>query len=164
MQDQAAPPTDRGVPVLARIRQALALLPGSRRMSEADAQALYALAYNEYTQGRYAKALGCFQLLAVFRPEDTVYLLGLALCQQRLGCYTEASLAFEALCAQEPGVPGHMLALAECRLLNQEHDPARQMLEATIRYCAAHDGHAPVHARAQAMLELMRLAHEPVTA
>ncbi len=164
MQVQAAPPPDRVVSVFTRIRHALALLPGSRRMSDGDARSLYALAYNEYAQGRYAKAYGCFQLLTVCRPDDTVYLLGLALCLQRLGRYTEAGLAFEALCTLEPGVPGHLLALAECQLLNHEQEPARQTLAATIGYCNTHPGHAQVHARAQAMLELMRLAHEPAAA
>lgn len=146
---------------VARLRSDLAALPSCSRLTDADANAIYALAYRDFGLARHDRALERFQLLLVYRPASTVYMLGCALCLQRLRRYELAAAAFGALRYLEPGVPGHTLALAECQLLSQERDEARQTLADTIAYCDAHPGHDAVRARAQAMLDLMRPRDEP---
>ena len=162
---RTSPPLpDAVAQVLLQLKQELESLPSAQRMSEENAETVYALAYREYGQARYEQALKYFQLLLVYRPTNTVYLLGAALCLRRERRYELASAAFLALGFLEPTVPGHTLALAECQLLNHEHPQARDTLALVIGYCGNQPGHDPVRARAQAMLDLMSPHHEPAVA
>ncbi len=163
-QAHVAPLPEALTQVLQQLRQELEALPSAQRMSDADAETVYALAYREYGQARYEQALKYFQLLLVYRPTHPVYLLGAALCLRRARRYQLAAAAFLALGFLEPTVPGHTLALAECQLLNHEHPQARDTLALVIGYCDQHPGHGPVRARAQAMLDLMSPHHEPAVA
>lgn len=158
---QAHATADPVATLLSQLRQQLESLPSAGKLAGTDAGALYALAYNEFGQGRYDKALAYFKLLLIYRPTNTVYLLGAALCLQRLRRYEMAAAAFVALGYLEPGAPQHALALAECHLLCQERAQARDTLLMTIGYCDQNPGHDTVRARAQAMLELMKGQHEP---
>ncbi len=148
-------------PVLRLKRRLEALVP-TAELTDDDAARIYALAYQEFNLTLYAQALERFQVLLVYRPLDTVYMLGAALCLQRLRRYGLAAAAFGALRFLEPANPGHRLAMAECQLLGHERDPARETLNEVIDYCATHPGHEAVSARAQAMLDLMRPHHESV--
>lgn len=164
MQAHIAPPQDPVAEVLLQLKERLESLPSAKRLSDADAEAVYSLAYRDYGLARYDQALRYFQLLLVYRPTHTVYLLGAALCLQRLRSYALATAAFTALRYLEPDTPGHTLALAECQLLSREPVQARDTLVIAINYCDNHPGHDPVRARAAAMLELMKGQHEPATA
>jgi len=161
MQMQTAPTADAVTTVLAQVCRELESLPSARRLTDADTGAVYSLAYREYGQGRYEEALRYFQLLLVYRPTSPVYMLGGALCLQRLRRYELACSAFAALCCLEPEVPGHTLALAECQLLCNQHAQARDALQMVVYHCDTHPGHDRVRARAHAMLELMRPHHDP---
>lgn len=145
--------------LFARLRRELEQLPTRAHLTDADAQALYALAYREYGQARHEEALRYFQLLLVYRATDPVYLLGLALCLQRLRRYEHAEAAYSALTLLEPREPSYRLALAECQLLRHEHGVARQTLEIVTTLCAESGAHEQVLARAQAMLQLLRSEH-----
>ncbi|MGE0329466.1 MAG: SycD/LcrH family type III secretion system chaperone [Ramlibacter sp.] len=162
MQAHAAT-ADPVAALLTQLKQQLESLPSAGKLTEANAGTFYALAYNEYGQGRYDKALQFFKLLLIYRPTNTVYLLGAALCLQRLRSYEMAAAAFVVLSYLEPGVPQHALAQAECHLLCHEREQARETLVMTIDYCDRNPGHDTVRARAQAMLELMKAHHEPAT-
>ena len=150
--------------MLMEFNRELDALPSTKRVSSADAEAVYALAYQEYGRARYQEALRYFQLLLVYRPTNKVYLLGTGLCLQRLRRYDLASSAYSALRILDPLEPGHTLALAECQLLCRDHDDARETLASVIAFCQERAGHDQVLARAQAMLQLMRPHHEPLAA
>lgn len=167
MQAQATPHAQAVDDAIAQLRRDLAALPSSRRLTDDDVNAVYALAYRDFNQARFDRALERFRLLLVYRPLETVYMLGAALCLQRLGRYELAAAVFDALRYLEPQAPGHALALAECQLLAHEREQARRTLADTIDWCDAHAGnadHDAVRARALAMLELMRSRDEPVAA
>lgn len=164
MSAPLAHPADTVTAALTELERQLAALPGAGRLGAADTEAVYALAYREYGQARYEQALRYFQLLLVYRTTNKVYLLGAALCLQRLRRYELAVAAFDLLRMLEPEKPGHTLALAECQLLCHLHGEARDTLAQVSDFCRRNTGHDKVLARAQAMLELMRPPHEPVAA
>ncbi len=164
MQAHAAPAADAVDAAITQLRQDLNALPSTRRLTDSDVNAVYALAYRDFSQARYDKALERFQLLLVYRPLNTVYMLGAALCLQRQRHYGLAAAAFGALRYLEPEAPRHILAMAECQLLNHEQAAASETLAEVIDFCDAHTGHDAIRARAQAMLELMKARHEPVAA
>lgn len=148
--------------MLLDLQRELESLPHTQRLDDAQAEAVYALAYQEYNRARHDQALRYFQLLLVYRPTSTVYLLGAALCLQRLRRYEAAIRVFRALSLLDPQVPGHVLAMAECQLLCHERTQARESLEQLSAFCRDHRGHERVQARAQAMLELMKPHDEPL--
>jgi type III secretion system low calcium response chaperone LcrH/SycD len=150
--------------LIRRMREHLENLPSAKRLQESDAEGLYALAYSEYSRNRYDEALRYFQLLLVYRPTNCTYLLGAALCLRRLRKYALAVLAYSALCMLQPRDASHALGLAECQLLSQQHEAARQSLGMVISFCGEDAVHAPVRARAEAILELMRPRHVAVEA
>lgn len=147
-------------PLIEELRQRFASVTSSEVLTDEDAEVLYALAYRDFNQASYAQALERFQLLLVYRPLNTVYMLGAALCLQRQRHYGLAAAAFGALRYLEPEAPRHILALAECQLLSHEQALARETLAEVIDYCNAHTGHDAIRTRAQAMLELMKPQHE----
>jgi type III secretion system low calcium response chaperone LcrH/SycD len=149
---------------LAQLQRELESLPQSRCLTDADAEAVYSLAYREFGQARYEEALRYFQLLLIYRPTAKTYLLGAALCLQRLRRYEPAILVFSALGVVDAAEPSHTLAVAECQLLCHKREEARQTLGLVIDFCRASAAHEKVLARAQAMLELMRSQHEPAAA
>jgi type III secretion system low calcium response chaperone LcrH/SycD len=139
-------------------------MPRPKHVSDADAEGIYTLAYGEFSNGRYESSLRQFQLLLLLRPTHRVYLLGAALCLQRLGRYVLAMAAYAALCFLAPEEPAHALAMAECQILLHEHAQACETLAQVVGACAGDARHEQVRARAQAMLDLMRPRHEPVEA
>ncbi len=164
MTTASAPDADALAALLGDFKRELESLPSARRLTDADAEGFYALAYREFSRARYEEALRLFQLLLVYRPTNTVYLLGTALCLQRLRRYGAAVAVFAALRFLDPRQPSHTLAVAECQLLCHDHPGARETLARVIDYCVAHQGNEPVRARAQAMLELMRSQHVSIAA
>jgi type III secretion system low calcium response chaperone LcrH/SycD len=160
MAADIAPLPDAAIDAVLKLKQELESLPHTQRLTDADAEAVYALAYREYTQARYEEALRYFQVLLVYRPTHKVYLLGAALCLQRVRRYDLAIAAYGALSLLDPQQPSHTLALAECQLLCHEHAQARETLALVIDFCHDNPGHDPVRARAEAMLELMRSHNE----
>lgn len=142
--------------MLAAFKRQLENMPFSGKMTPEAAEAVYAMAYREYTRARYEEAVKLFQLLLVYRPTNPAYLLGAGLCLQRLRRFDLAIAAYTALGFLDPEQPSHRLAVAECQLLKREHDAARSTLTEVIGYCRKHTSHDQILSRAQAMLELMR--------
>ena len=84
---------------------ALTQRSASARLTRAQAQAVYALAYQLVAQGRFDKAYEYFALLTLYYPTDAAYLAGLALCYRMLGRYEQAINVYAFLAtlrAQEP--------------------------------------------------------------
>jgi type III secretion system low calcium response chaperone LcrH/SycD len=134
----------------------LEALPHLKRLTDADTEGIYSIAYREFGQGHYENALRYFKLLVVYRPTDRVYLLGAALCLRRLRRYELAIAAYGMLRSLEPGDPAHPLAQAECLLLCYRREQARELLVQVVGDCAKRSDADDVRARAQALLELMR--------
>jgi type III secretion system low calcium response chaperone LcrH/SycD len=155
----SAQPAQGGIaagPSQTALGRRLEALPHLKRLSDADTEGIYSIAYREFGQGHYEDALRYFKLLVVYRPTDRVYLLGCALCLRRLRRYELAIAAYGTLRSLEPDDPAHPLAQAECLLLCYRRDQARDLLVQVVEDCLQRSVAEDVRARAQALLELMR--------
>ena len=140
--------------VIAKLCRELEALPSSKRLSFADTEVIYGIAYNLVAQGRYADALRRFSVLTLYRPLEPKYLAGLAVCNQMLGRYDEASSAFAFAAHLQPDEPEHLLSIAECDLLRQNFGEARELLELVVRFCREKGGYDKTRLRAEGMLAL----------
>lgn len=137
------------------LKEALEALPASARLSNADTEAVYALAYQMVQQARYETALRYFSLLTLYRPTDVKYLRGLALCWRMLERYDQALHVYSFLATIDPDEPRHSLDIAECLLLKRDLDEARQTVEMVIRHCQQNAAaESRVGARARALQQL----------
>ncbi len=140
------------------LKQALDALPSSSRLSQADTDAIYALAHQLVVQGRYETAYGYFSLLTLYRPTDVAYLQGLALCYRMLERYEEALNVYSFLATIDPQEVDHSIAIAECLLLQRELAEARATVELVLQFCQENPVPARSGARAQALRELLQPA------
>lgn len=141
---------------LEKFKADLEALPSSTRLSKADAEAVYALAWNAIAQGRNHDALRYFALLLLYRPTNTVYLTGQALAFQRLKLFDEAIAAYSFLGVLDASNPAHTLAVGECQLLKRELHAGRETLALVVRFCKENPGHDKVQARALGLMELTK--------
>ncbi|HZY20508.1 MAG TPA: tetratricopeptide repeat protein [Ramlibacter sp.] len=144
------------VAAVLELKDALEALPGSARLSNADVEAVYALAHQLVAQARYETAFRYFSLLTLYRPTEVRYLRGLALCHRMLERYGEAMNVYAFLATIEPHEPQHSLDIAECLLLQRDLEEARRTVELVIRYCQqGAAGGERVRKRAEALAGLM---------
>ena len=156
MAQPAAPSQSPIEQALEKFRADLEALPSSQRLSQTDADAVYALAWNAIAQGRNHDALRYFALLLLYRPTNTVYLTGQALAFQRLKLYDEAIAAYSFLGMLDSANPAHTLAVGECQLLKRDMHTGRETLALVVRFCKENPGHDKVQARALGLMELTR--------
>jgi type III secretion system low calcium response chaperone LcrH/SycD len=137
------------------LKAALEQLPSSARLSNADTEAIYALAHSSVAQGRYETAYRYFSLLALYRPTNVTYLTGLARTYRLMERYEEALNVYSFLATIDPGEPEHTLAIAECLLLQRDLAEAQRTVEMVIRYCKENQVPEKVRSRAEAVSALM---------
>lgn len=140
---------------VAQLRNDLAALPSSTRLSAQETESIFTLAYNLLSQGHHDKARKFFSLLTLYRPDEARYLLGLAVSYQMLQRYDEAIAAYAFASGIETGKPEHMLSIAECQLLKSDTANARFTLGLVIRFCSEQGGFAKTQQRAEALLALL---------
>ena len=117
------------------LKAALEALPSSSRLSNVDADVIYALAYNLVMQGRHEAAYRYFSLLTLYQPTNIDYLAGLAHSYRMLELFAEALNIYSFLAVIDPDQPEHTLAIAECLLLQKEVQEARDTVAMVLRYC-----------------------------
>lgn len=126
--------------------------------SRQQAEALYALGYTQYSQGRYDDACQSFWMLVVYDNTDSRYHRGLASCLQMTGRWHQAMLAYSLAWSFKPDDPGPLFHLAECMLALQQVDEAREMLGEFLSETVSSRRYQVLHARAEKMLEEIRTA------
>jgi type III secretion system low calcium response chaperone LcrH/SycD len=152
---------DTSVDSVARLKEALQALPSSQRLSRADTQAIYALAYNHVAQGHFESAYRYFSLLTLYQPTDVGYLSGLALCYKMLKQYGEALSVYSFLAAMDSKDPQHTLSIVECLLLLGAFDEARSTLDMVVRFCKEESGHEKAGERAEALAAMLKAGGSP---
>lgn len=138
------------------LKEALEALPSSSRLSNADTDAIYALAHQLVVQGRYETAYRYFSLLTLYKPTNVTYLQGLALCYRMLERYDEALNVYSFLATIDTENLEHSMAIVECLLLKREFDEARQNVELVLQYCKENAVADKSSERAQVLMELLR--------
>ena len=136
------------------LKQALEALPSSHRLSQADADVIYAQAFQLAAQGRHEAAYGYFSLLTLYRPTEVRSLKGLALCYRMLEHYDQALSVYSFLAVIEPQELDHDIAIVECLLLKRELDEARATVQLVLQ-CARDQPAGKAAARAQALHDLL---------
>ncbi|SAI69984.1 regulatory protein [Bordetella ansorpii] len=139
-----------------KLYEGLQALPSSRRFTAEQLEVIYALAYAQVTQGKYAEALPVFSILSTYGPTRKHYMMGLALCLQMCARYEEAVRIYSAVGTLFPEGPEASLGVAECLLALGLTADAVQELELALRYTAEAGGYPEARKRAQALLELTR--------
>lgn len=140
---------------LASLRAQLDARPSSQRLSEADGEVIYADAHGLVVQGRYGEACKRFELLTLYRSAEAKYWIGLGVCLKHLSCYDRAITAFAFAASLEPDIPEHMVSIAECELLKQDTDQARDSLRSVVAFCRERRGADKTRIRAEALLGLI---------
>lgn len=139
-----------------KLYEGLQALPSSRRFTAEQLEVIYALAYAQVTQGKYADALPVFSILATYGPTRKHYMMGLALCLQMCGRFDEAVRIYSAVGTLFPEGPEASLGVAECLLaLGLTADAVRE-LNLALRYTEETGQYPEARKRAQALLELAR--------
>jgi type III secretion system low calcium response chaperone LcrH/SycD len=137
------------------LKEALEALPSSSRLSNADTEAIYALAHSSVAQGRYETAYRYFSLLTLYKPTNLAYLTGLARTYRLMERYDEALNVYSFLATIDPQEPEHTLAIAECLMLQRDLAEAQRTVELVIRYCKENQAPDEVRTRAEAFSGLM---------
>lgn len=139
-----------------QLYQGLQTLPSSQRFTAEQLEVIYALAYAQVTQGKYAEALPMFSILAVYGPTRKHYLMGLALCLQMCARYEEAIRIYSTVGTLFPEGPEASLGVAECLLALGLTAEAAEELDMVQRYIAESGQYPEARARAQALSDLAR--------
>lgn len=148
-------PTSSAVQSILDLKEALEALPSSSRLSQADTEAIYALAHQLVVQGRYETAHRYFSLLTLYKPTDTTYLQGLALCYRMLERYDEALNVYSFLSVLAPENLDHGIAIAECLMLKREFHEAQDTMALVLQHCKEKAIEDRSSIRAHALWELL---------
>ena len=152
MSDQ----TESAVDGVEELRKALEALPSSGKLSRAETESIYSMAYNFLAQRHYDAAFRYFSLLTLYKPTDVTYLTGLALIYKLLERYEEAINVYAFLATIDEGDPSHTLGIAECLLLQRGFEEARRTLNLVIRFCDENRGFDKTRDRAEALSGLLK--------
>jgi type III secretion system low calcium response chaperone LcrH/SycD len=148
----AATEADR---IVEQFRAGAAALPGPKRFTDAELGSVHAIAYNLYTQGRFAEAERYFGFLSFYRPLDCRYLVSIGSCRQMQKNFSGAIESYSLATLLEPENPEPSLHVAECLLGLGEAEAARETLHMVANLCRLKGGHADVAARAEALQSLL---------
>lgn len=148
-------PASSAVQSILDLKEALEALPSSSRLSQADTDAIYALAHQLVVQGRYETAYRYFSLLTLYKPTNTTYLQGLALCYRMLERYAEALNVYSFLSVIAPENLDHGIAIAECLMLQREFSEAQETMALVLQHCKENAIQDKNSVRAAALWELL---------
>ena len=99
-----------------------------RGLSEDELEAIYALGFNAYGQGKYRDAAQTFSMLAVYNHFEPKYHKGLGACCQMMQMFAEAIQSYGAALVLAPLDVDPKLHIAECLIAIGEIDDAKEML------------------------------------
>lgn len=137
------------------LKEALEALPSNSRLSSADADAIYGLAYQLVGQNRHETAYRYFSLLTLYKPTHVAYLQGLALTYRMMERYDEALNVYSFLATIDPHNLDHGMAIVECLLLQREFQEAQETVALLLAYCKENAVTGRAGERAQALFDLL---------
>lgn len=120
-------------------------------MNPADCEALYAVGYGLYEQGRYLDSFKVFSLLVIHDHTDPRYLFGLGGACQMTGRYADALQHYMAVAVARVDDPLPVFHAAECLIAMCRINEARDSLRLVLDMCS--DECVSLQSRAQALLQ-----------
>jgi len=137
---------------VADLKSGLENTSAAKRFSDADLEAVYALAYGVYKQGQYEKAASQFGFLTLYRPTNARFLKGLGACQFVQRAYAQAAGTYSFLVMLHPEDAEAVCLWGHALLLTGDKTRARLALARAIELPGASEA---THARAKALLALL---------
>ena len=101
-------------------------------MTPEQQDAIYGVAHNLYTAGKYKDALSIFKFLTFFNHLSAKFWFGLAACQQMLKRYEEAIASYSYVLMLDPVDSRSYLFMADCNLALDEKYSAIAALELCV--------------------------------
>lgn len=129
----------------------------AHRLSEGQANSIYASAYHLSKNGRHDQASALFALLGMYRPQEPKYTHAVAVCFRELGQYEDAIRMFARTVELSPGDYTPTFNLIQCLLLLDQREKAIDLLQ-TVAKAAREEGQHHTLERATVMLELLQVA------
>ena len=127
----------------------------STRLSQPQANALYAMAYQLSERGRHEQAHSMLLLLRMYRPRDPSYSKAMAICCRKMGRYEEAIRFFAQTMELQPDEHGPAFQLIECMVLLGLRENACDLLH-MMSELAREQGLTDTLERAEALLEFLQ--------
>ncbi|MCG8530944.1 MAG: SycD/LcrH family type III secretion system chaperone [Desulfovibrionales bacterium] len=122
-------------------------------ITEGQMEAMYAVAYNQFQNGKYDDAAKSFSLLSMFDPLEYKYLFGIASCFHMKGDYQAASLYYIVASGLDENDPAPFLHVGECMLAMKDKEGATEALKIALERSGDKPQYAPMRKRAEVMLE-----------
>jgi len=124
-------------------------------LTDGQMEAMYAVAYNQFQNGKYDDAAKSFSLLCMFNPLEYKYLFGIASCFHMKGEYEVASMYYVVASGLDEDDPAPFLHTAECMLAVKDKEGAQDSLALALERAGDNPQYAPLRKRAEVMLENM---------
>lgn len=102
------------------------------QLSPDSLEALYAMAYELYRNGKHSDAKDFFRFLTLINSFERKYWMGLGACYQMLKHYPEAIECYSAAAIQDPMDPYVHMHAADSYFLMNNLEKAREALESAI--------------------------------
>ena len=124
-------------------------------ITDGQMEAMYAVAYNQFQNGKYDDAAKSFSLLSMFDPLEYKYLFGIASCFHMKGDYEVASVYYIMASGLDEEDPAPFLHIGECMLALKDMEGANEALKLALVRAGEEPHFAPMRKRAEVMLENM---------
>jgi type III secretion system low calcium response chaperone LcrH/SycD len=124
------------------------------RLSDGQANSLYATAYQLAERGKHEKANSLFALLGMYCPQEPKYPHAAGVCFRKLGQYEDAIRMFARAQQLDPDNHDPAFQVVECMLLLGRREAARDLLLSMIEI-ARRDAREVTLERAEAMLSFL---------
>ncbi|MDB5839527.1 MAG: CesD/SycD/LcrH family type secretion system chaperone [Herminiimonas sp.] len=128
-------------------------------ISEESQEALYALGYNLYNQGRYDDAMHTFGFLLLHNHRDRRFYKGFGSCLQMQKRYQDALKYYGIASIMDLNDPVPVFHSAECLLAMSKVDEAIEALHFVQQTTKAVEAHAELAARVEGILQLLVDGH-----
>lgn len=128
----------------------------SDRISDAEANAMYAAAYNLSRLGRHEQAATMLSLLTLYRPDDARTAYALGVCLRKMGQYKEAIRAFADAMELRHDDFEPAFQLIECMALLGRRNEIWDLLR-LIEEVSRHEGKTDWADRAKTLMELLQV-------
>ena len=130
-------------------------LDSSKRFSKDELEAVYALAHNLFSNGKFEESLKYFAFLTLYSPTDPKYLLGLAASQQMARQFEAAIQTYSFLTLLDPTDPSPTLRIGECLMMLGQTVEARDCFTMVVALANASGQHSQLKARAEGLNEVL---------
>jgi type III secretion system low calcium response chaperone LcrH/SycD len=132
-----------------------ATMADAKGIPEKQVEGLYALAYQVYQAGDYARAEAVFATLCLLNHTEKRFWIGLGGARQQLGKHAEAAQAFGMAAAQDLLDPVPPLHAGMCFLALKDRENAANAFRQTVLVAADRPDQAANKKQGQAMLDLL---------